>query len=177
MDDLQQSLSSKKKILRWFITRGSVSFVVGLIVFLWTLPSLLNGANRAKEMEAQTMVRTIANAQASYFLSEQSFTNNVSNLDIISRNLLKQNKLGTSTYNYSISRPNNFIVQINAWSKKIEQWPRINIRNYIGFVWSEQKTTYIKICTQVQALPVVPDSYYFPIGMSPSCPEDYQELK
>ena len=170
-----------------------IAVLLGLSIplYILALPSMLSGANRAKESEAKFKVKSLINAQQSYYQSNQRFTTTMTALqshakegEILSSEVTKQNGLTSRNYQFLI-RPvvNNSVVQIVAWRKEPQKWPRKTLKNYVGIVWSDRKpnsvkttsidTTSMRLCEQASDSSTEPEAASLTIGSAPSCPQGY----
>jgi len=78
---IRHILSNKKNSGFTLIELLVVIIIIGILSAI-ALPSFLNQANKARQSEAQTYVGSINRAQQVEFLEENSFADDIANLDI-----------------------------------------------------------------------------------------------
>ncbi len=141
-----------------------VMMTIGILSAI-ALPSVLNQASKAKQVEAKTYISTMNRAQQVYYLENFSFTNSIDSLELGLRNQ-------TNNYDYIINISNNTFVTHNAVARDS------SLRSYAGI-------TYLQIvsATNTNALAsIVCESSTIQIGSpqtatSSACPSGYEKLE
>ena len=140
-----------------------VMITIGVLSAI-ALPSVLNQASKAKQVEAKTYISTMNRAQQLYYLENFSFTNSIDSLELGLRNQ-------TNNYDYIINISNNTFVTHNAVARDS------SLRSYVGI-------TYLQIisATNTNALAsIICESKVVEIGSaqtvtSSACPSGYEKL-
>ncbi len=140
-----------------------VMMTIGILSAI-ALPSVLNQASKAKQVEAKTYISTMNRAQQLYYLENFSFTNSMDSLEL---GLSNQ----TNNYDYIINIHNNTFVTHNAVARDS------SLRSYAG-------VTYLQIvsATNTNALTsIICESNTVQLGAaqtvtSGTCPSGYEKL-
>jgi len=78
--------------------------IIGIMLLL-ALPNLMPLISKAKSMEAQTQLKAIYNAEATYSYMYSKFTSDFNELDFVAPKTVKEN--GTANYRYEILSAEN----------------------------------------------------------------------
>ncbi len=140
-----------------------VMMTIGILSAI-ALPSVLNQASKAKQVEAKTYISTMNRAQQLYYLENFSFTKSIDSLELGLKNQ-------TNNYDYIINISNNTFVTHNAVARDS------SLKSYAG-------VTYLQIvsATTTNALAsIICESNAVQLGSaqtvtSATCPTGYEKL-
>ncbi|MUL35555.1 type IV pilin-like G/H family protein [Gloeocapsopsis dulcis] len=128
-----QHLNQKKKSEGFTLIELLVVIIIIGILSAIALPSFLNQASKARQSEARTNVGALNRAQQSFYLENQSFSDNLSNLGIGISN--------SDNYNYEANGNNlgNQVANLATSSKP-------DLKEYAGGVFKTGDTTASILC-------------------------------